>query len=161
MQFFFFWKYFYFCYTTFLYLSTRSSGHHQNFCYSRFFSRKSQSQQRLVKKIIHFTIQFRSKNLTYFTNLNSLHIENNMLPRYYQKSFSFYKFSSKHISVWCHKKHLHCTISWRSRTASLEALWKQMPVYFCISPKENSCSTETVRFYLVILGVGGGAEQFP
>ena len=120
MQFFFFWKYFYFCYTTFLYLSTRSSGHHQNFCYSRFFNRKSQSQQRLVKKIIHFTIQFRSKNLTHFTNLNSLHIENNMLPRYYQKSFSFYKFSSKHISVWCHKKYLHCTISWRSRTAVLK-----------------------------------------
>ena len=35
----------------------------------RFFSSKSQSQQKLAKKITHFTIKFRSKNLTYFTNL--------------------------------------------------------------------------------------------
>ena len=41
---------------------------------------KSQSQQKLVKKITDFTIQFRSKNLTHFTSLNPLDIENNMLP---------------------------------------------------------------------------------
>ena len=33
--------------------------------YSRFFSRKSQSQQRLAKKITHFPIQFRPKNSFY------------------------------------------------------------------------------------------------
>ena len=77
----------------------------------RFSSRKSQSQQKLAKKITHFTIQFRSKNLTHFTNLNSFEIENNMLPKHNQKTFSVYKFSSKHVSVWCQKKHLHCTIS--------------------------------------------------
>ena len=31
-----------------------------------------------------------------------------------------YKFSSKHVSVWCQKKHLHCTISGRPRTVFLE-----------------------------------------
>ena len=31
--------------------------------YFRFFSKKSQSQQKLAKKITHFTIQFRPKNL--------------------------------------------------------------------------------------------------
>ena len=45
----------------------------------RFSSRRSQSQQRLAKKITHFTIQFCSKNLTHFMDLNSLDIENNML----------------------------------------------------------------------------------
>ena len=38
----------------------------------RFSSRKSQSQQKLAKKITHFTIQFCSKNFTHFANLNSL-----------------------------------------------------------------------------------------
>ena len=37
-----------------------------------FSSRKSQSQQKLAKKITHFTIQFCSKNFTHFANLNSL-----------------------------------------------------------------------------------------
>ena len=53
----------------------------------RFSSRKSQSQQKLAKKISHFTIQFRSKNLTHFMNLNSLDVENNMLPQHSQKPF--------------------------------------------------------------------------
>ena len=52
----FFWKYF-FGHTTFLYLSFRSSGHHRVFFFNfRFFSRKSQSQQKLPKKITHFSI---------------------------------------------------------------------------------------------------------
>ena len=41
----------------------------------RFSSRKSQSQQKLAKKITHFTIQSRSNYLTHFMNLNSLEIE--------------------------------------------------------------------------------------
>ena len=38
----------------------------------RFSARKSQSQQNLSKKITHFKIKFFPKNLTRFTNLNSL-----------------------------------------------------------------------------------------
>ena len=38
----------------------------------RYSSRKSESQQKLANKIIHFTIQFRSESLTHFMNLNSL-----------------------------------------------------------------------------------------
>ena len=85
-----------------------------------FSSRKFQSQQRLAKKITRFTIQFRSKNFTHFTNLNSLQIENNMLPKNCQKPFSLYNFFSKHVSVWCQKKHLHCTICCRPRAAFLK-----------------------------------------
>ena len=69
------------------------------FFYSRFSSRKSQSQRKLVKKITHFSIHLRSKNLTYFMNFNSLDIENNMFPKHSQKPFSLYKFFSKHVSV--------------------------------------------------------------
>ena len=52
----------------------------------RFSDRKSQSQQKLAKKVTYFTIQFHSKNLTRFTNLNSLNIENNMLSQHRQKT---------------------------------------------------------------------------
>ena len=81
----------------------------------RFFSRKSQSQQKLAKKITHFTIQFCLKKLTHFINLNSLDIENNMLPQHIQKPFQ--QIFQQTYSAWCQKKHLHCTISWRPRTA--------------------------------------------
>ena len=74
----------------------------------RFSSRKSQSQQKLVKNIANFTIQIHSKNLTYFTNLNSLKIVKSKIP---QHSHSLYKFSSTHVSDWYQKKHLNCTIS--------------------------------------------------
>ena len=99
------WKY-YFEHTTFLYLSTRSSGHHQSFRFTDFrFSRTEfQSQQKLAKKVTHFTIQFHPKKLNYFTKLNSFDIENNMLAQHSQKPFWLYKFSSKHVSVWCQKK---------------------------------------------------------
>ena len=80
---------------------TRSSGHHQHFVVFfqdfRFSSKKSQIQEKLAKKIIYCTINFRSENLTHFTNLNSLDIEKNMLPQQSQKFFSLYKFSSKHL----------------------------------------------------------------
>ena len=84
--------------------SGRSSGHYQSFFFNfRFSSRKSQSQQKLAKKITHLTIQFCSKNLTHFTNLNSFDIENNMLSQHSQKPLWLYKFYAKHFSVWCQK----------------------------------------------------------
>ena len=60
----------------------------------RFCSRKSQSQQKLAKKITQFIIQFCLKIHTYFKNLNSLVIENNMLLQHSEKSFWLYKFSA-------------------------------------------------------------------
>ena len=64
---------------TFLYSSHVLVDSIRAFFNSRFSSRKSQTQEKLSKKITHFTIQFRSKNLTLFTNLKSLNIETNML----------------------------------------------------------------------------------
>ena len=84
-----------------------------------FSSRKSQSQQKLAKKITHFTIQFRSKNLTHFTNLNSLDIENNMLLQHSQKPFWLYKFSANMFTApFLDAQELHS--------------WSTLKVYFCI-----------------------------
>ena len=80
------------------------------------------SKKKLAKKIIHF-YSFAQKNLIHFMNLNLNDIENNMLPQHSQKSFSLYKFLSKHVSVWCQKKHLQIwcsTISWRALTTLLK-----------------------------------------
>ena len=83
-----------FGHTKFSYLSRSSSGYHQSFFNLIFSSRKFQSQQKLAKQITRFKIQFSSKNLTQFTNINSLDIENNMLPQHNQKPFWLYKFSA-------------------------------------------------------------------
>ena len=99
----------------------------------RFSRRKSQSQQKLLIKITYFAIQVRSKNLTHFTNFNSLDIENNMPPKHCQKSFSLYKFFRKHVSVWCLKKTFARHHFLTPKNCILEGLWKQMLVYFCVS----------------------------
>ena len=108
LEFFFFWKY-YFEHPTFLRTFQWTSW--KFLLDFRFSSRKSQSQQKLAKKITQFWIRFNSKHLTYFMNLKSLDIENIMLPKHNQKPFSLYKFSTKHVSVWYQKKILQWTIS--------------------------------------------------
>ena len=140
----FFWKYF-FGHTNLLYSSTRVSRHHQSFFNFRFFSRKSQSQQKLPKKITHFTIQFRSKNLTHYMNLISLDIENNMPLQHSQRPFWIYsKFSSKHVSVLCQKKHLHSSFSWRPKMHFLSTLKANVRFFLYISVRKG-----VVRFYLM------------
>ena len=89
-----------------------------DFFFFFFWFWKSRRQQKLAKKFTHFTTQFCPKNLIHFLNLNSLEIENNMLLQHSQKSFSLYKFSSQHFSVWCQKKHLYYMISWRTLKAN-------------------------------------------
>ena len=110
------------------------SGHYQSFFFDfRFSGRKSQSQQKLSTKITYFAIQFRSKNLTHFMNLNSLEIENNMLPQHSQNPFwLYYRFFSKHVSVWCQKKTFALRHFLTPKNCIFEALWKQISVYFCI-----------------------------
>ena len=100
---------------------TDSKPHIWKFIFnSRFFNRTSRSQQKLAKKMTHFTIQFHSKNLTYCTNLKSLLKSLNILKKYTPatrpKTHSLYKFVSKHVSGWCLKKCLHYTISRRPST---------------------------------------------
>ena len=119
---FFFWKY-NFGHKTFLYSSTGSSGHNQRFFFNFQIFEKSPGQETLAKKISYFTVQFPSKNLAHCTNLNSLHIEINMLRQHNQKPFLLRKFCSTHVSVWYRKKTfaLHHFLTPKSRI--LEALW--------------------------------------
>ena len=109
----------------------------------RFSNRKSQSQQKLAKKVTHFIIQFRSKNLTRFTNLNSRTIcsrnASKTLSDFTNFPENIFLFGFRHVSVWFHhfltpKNHI------------LEALWNQMSVYL---RKKIFCSRKIVRFYLV------------
>ena len=65
----------------------------------RLSSRKSQSQQKLAKKITHFTIQFRTKNFTHFTNLNSLDVENDVLPHQSKTFLTLQVFQQTYFSL--------------------------------------------------------------
>ena len=87
-------------------------------------------------------IYYRSKNLTYFTNLNSLNIVKNILPQHSQKPILLNKFSRKHVSGWCHKKHLHWTISRRSRTASSNH-WESKFLYITVYLRKKTFAPET------------------
>ena len=64
----------------------------------RFSVIQSQSQQKLVKKITYFAINFRLENLTYFITLNLLNIAKKILLQNTAKTHSLYKFSGKQIS---------------------------------------------------------------
>ena len=98
------------------------------FLFFWFSSREPRRQQKLAKKITHFSIQSFSKDLTHFKNLNSLDIENNMQSQRSQKPFSLYKFSSQHFSVWCQKKR------WQASFKELQELhsWSTLKVNVCI-----------------------------
>ena len=65
--------------------------------------------------VTHFTIPTRSKNLTYFTNLNSLNIVKNILPQHSRKATHFTNFLADIFLVGV-KKILHSTISRRPKT---------------------------------------------
>ena len=60
--------------------------------------------------------------------------------------------SSKHVSVWYHKKHLHCTISWHARTTFLKH-FKSKCLYISVYFSKKFLFQ---RFYLVVWVVGGG-----
>ena len=97
---FFFWKY-YFSHIRhyFTHLHQCTSEFFFNF---RFSSRKSQSQQKLAKKMSHFTIQFRRKNLTNLILRTSTHLTLQIIcSRDTAKNLWLYKVSSKHVSFWC------------------------------------------------------------
>ena len=120
----FFWKY-YFIHTVF-YIRW-----HVLVDIIRFSNRKSQSQQKLAKRITHFTMQFRPKNLTYFTKFSSVEIASNMLllrtfqtfPKTYFCLVPEKTFALHHLLT-----HKNCI---------LEAIWMKMSVNLCITLHGN------------------------
>ena len=87
-----------------------------------------------TREITHFTVQISSKNFTYFLNFNSLDSEN-ICSRNTAKNLSdFANFPAKLFLFGARKKHLHCTISRRPRTAFLKHLERKclhISVYPC------------------------------
>ena len=83
------------------------------------------NQQKIAKKSSHFTIQFRSKNLSHFTNLNLLDIENNMLQKQPKAFLTLQIFRQKCFYVVSEKIFaLHHFLT--SKNCILEARCKQM-----------------------------------
>ena len=127
---FFFWKYS-FGHTKFLYLPRRSSGYNQSFFNFRFSSRKSQSQQKVAKKITHTfynTVLLKNTSLILRT---SAHLTLKVI-------FSNTTFLTLQILQTC-----FCLVSEQifvlhhfltPKNCILEAHWKKMSVYFFISP---------------------------
>ena len=106
---------------------------------SFFTNRKSQSQQKLAKKITRFTIPLPSKNLIYFKNVNSLNMVKNILPQHSWKPTHFTIFPVKMFLVDVRKKFtLHHFYSFTSRVLLTKnnKLWngkKTFCIYGCIS----------------------------
>ena len=80
-----------------IYSSTHTSGHYQSFFLNSNFLAESLKPTKTIENNQFFYDTVLLKNLTHFTNLNSLNIEKNMLPQHIQKPFSLYKCSSKHL----------------------------------------------------------------
>ena len=127
---FFFQKY-YFGHTTFLYLSRRSSWHHQSFFPNfTFSSRKSQNKQKLAKKITHFTIQFRSTILRTSTHLTFKIIS----FRNTAKSLSDFTNFPADMFLFGVGINIALHPFLTPNNCILEALWTQISLYFYISP---------------------------
>ena len=77
-----------------------------------------------------------------------------MLPKHSQKTFSVYKFPSKHVSVWCQKKYLHCTISWRATATFLKHFGRKCLYISVYLPKKTfAWKGWVIRFHLVVWGL--------
>ena len=159
-----FWKY-YFGDKTFLFLPIRSSWHRIflffNFRFSNWSLKVNKNER---KRYSYYNTVSLKKLHTHFMNLNSLDIEKNMLLQHSQKPFWLYKFSSKHVSVWCQKKHLHCTISWRPRTAFLKH-FESKCLYISVYLRKKIFVPDAFqilfqKFYLVGGRVGGRLNNF-
>ena len=125
-----------FGHTTCLYSPTYFSGHYQ-FVFFNFliFYQQVLKPTKTSEKVHSFYDKVLLK-IILFMNLNSLEIENNMLLQHSQKPFSLYTFSSQYFSVWCQKKHLPCSISWRLRTAFLKHFKATVCIFLYISVRK-------------------------
>ena len=105
---FFFWIYYFsFGHTTFLYSSTRFSGHNQSFF--KVFnllaeSLKANKNQRKSSLILQYSFAQRT-SLILWTSINLT------LKIIYFRNIAENLSLFKNFSVWCQKRHLHCTIS--------------------------------------------------
>ena len=116
----------------FLYSSTRFSGHHQSLLFDfRFFSRESQSRQKLPKKVTHFV---KKTSLIIWT---STHLKLKIIcyavatqPKIF---LNLLKIFQQTCFCLVPEKNICTPPFLDAQNCILEALWKEMSVYFCIS----------------------------
>ena len=120
-------KYF-FGHTAFLYSSTRSTGHHQSFfliwdCL-------------IESLILQYSFAQKASLILWISTYLTLKI---ICSCYTAKKLSEFskKFSSKYVSVWCQKKHLHFTVSWRSKLHSWNTLKANVCLFLFISVRKD------------------------
>ena len=97
----------------------------------RLFSRKSQSQQKLLKKITQFTTQFRSKNLTHFWASTHLTFKIIYCWNTAKNLSEFTKNFQTTMFLFGVRKNICTPPFLDGQNCILEALWRQMSVYFC------------------------------
>ena len=99
-----------------------------------FFSRESQSQQELPKKATHFTIQFLWKTSLIIWTSTHLTLKIICCCNTAKNLSEFTKKFPASMSLFGVKKNICTPPFLDAQNYILEALWKQMSVYFCISP---------------------------
>ena len=114
-----FWKY-YFGRIKVLYLSRRASEYHQSFLLMPYFLAKSLKAKKTSKKYHTFYNAVLLKKLHPFYEPQLTWHWKWYPPATQPKIFLILQIFSKHVFVWCQKKYLYCTISWRPRTAFLK-----------------------------------------
>ena len=141
----FFWKKI-FGNTILLYSSTRF----RVFFSFRFFSRESQSQQKLPKKITHFTIQSCQKISLIIWTSTHLTLKIICCCNAAKNLSEFNKnFPANMFLFGVRKKHLHSTVSWRPKLHSWNTLKANVRFFLYISVRKD-----LVRFYLMGGGLG-------
>ena len=121
----------------------------------RFFSRESQSQQKLPKKATHFTIQFRSKNLIIWTSTH-LTLKIICCCNTAKNLSEFTKnFPANMFLFGVRKNHLHSTVCWCPKLHYWSTLKTNVRLFLHISVRKD-----VVRFSLIGGWVGGKLNNF-
>ena len=113
--------------------------------------------QNIIFGILFLKILFRAYNVFMF--VHTFHWTSSeffLIFRFSRRKSPFWlcKFSSKYDSVWCHKN--ICTVPFlvSQEPNSWSFLKANAFVFLYISVKENFCSKDVVRFYLMGMGWG-------
>ena len=93
----------------------------------RFPNIKSQSQQKLAKRSLILQYSFTQKT-SLILQISTRDIAKKYTPAALRKTHSLCKFSSRHVSGWCQKKHWHWTIS-RNRRFVFSKHWESNCLY--------------------------------
>ena len=119
-------------------------------------SLKANKNQPIISPILQYSFTQKTTLILRISTLLKLKIKCSQNTLSQKNTFSVYKFSSKHFSVWCKKKHLHCTISWRPRTTFLK-YFESKCLYISVYLSKKSLVSKTWQDFIWWYGeVGGG-----